>query len=114
MLRVEEDGETQLLLKVGEISTFYQMKKYAAYIPALARVEEFYYLRYHTPKEAVAAFLKKAGIYDEDLMQVYEYRQTFADWNFANLIRVSSNLNEAAVHSAEAEEFILGERLAKA
>lgn len=102
----EEDGGMQLRMKVGELSTFYQVRKYAAWLPALARVEEFYYLLYRTKQEATAAFLAWCGAYDEDLMKVYECGQTFTDWNFANLVRSGSSPEEAAAHRAEAERFL--------
>lgn len=106
LVSIGEDGGAQVLLKVGELSTFYPMKKHAAWIPALARVEEFYYLQYYTKREAVSAFLKKYKGYDEDLLQIYKYGQTFADWNFPNLVRFSGDMEEAAMHSKQAEEFL--------
>lgn len=100
--------EVQLCLKVGELSTFYPMKKYAACIPALARVEEFHYLRYRTKKEAATAFLERYGPHDGALLQIYECGQTFADWNFENLTRLYSTRQEVAERYAQAGEFLFG------
>lgn len=108
LARVEEDSETEFRLKVGELSIFRPMKKHAASIPALARVEEFYYLRYRTRKEAVTAFLEKYGPRDEELLEIYEYGQTFADWNFGNLTRLYGTRQETADRKAQAEEFLFG------
>lgn len=106
MVNILEDGGAQLRLKVGELSTFYPMKKYAACIPALSRVEEFYYLRYRTKKEAVTAFLERYGPHDKDLLKIYEYEQTFTDWNFDNLTRLYSTKQEVEERYAQAVEFL--------
>lgn len=96
----------QMYLKVGAMASFYPMKKHASWIPALARVEEYYYIRYRTKKEAVTEFLKKYGNFDEDLLWVYACGQTFYDWNFANLVRAYGDWDEAKLHCEQAEEFL--------
>ena len=88
------------------MSLFYPMKKYAAYVPALVRVEEFYYLKHRTKEEATEAFLDHVDFKDKDmLLWVYKCGQTFQDWNFQNLFDYADP-EEIERHRREAQEFL--------
>ena len=95
-------------MRTTSMSLFYPMKKFAAYIPALARVEEFCYLRWQNKKEATSAFLDHMGFSEEDkelLLWVYDCDERFYDWNFPNL-QIYAKPDEWKRIFDEAEKFL--------
>lgn len=91
---------------MAEMSLFYPMKKYAAYIPALARIEEFHYFWWRNRKDATTAFLDHVKFPEKEmLLWVYDGGETFYDWNFPNL-RTYADPAEIKKHLQEAEYFL--------
>lgn len=99
-----DGGDASFWLKAGEMSAFYWIIKNAYMLPALALVEEYYYLRSDSRRGAVEKFLAETAMPRYDFIgHVYECGQTFRDWNIPNLVRMDGRdkLKARLLRSAE-------------